>query len=128
MLTDYPVSPTIPVADVEKAKDFYQNTLGLKVSDMSMPDGVLFEAGGGSRLYIYQRTPTMAEHTLASFMVDDVNAVVSDLKNKGVEFEQYDMPNGIKTDENGVAEMGGVKSAWFKDPDGNILAVVQPPS
>jgi hypothetical protein len=63
--------------------------------------------------------------TLASFEVEDAEATVGEMREKGVDFEEYDLP-GLKT-EGGIAELGGVKGAWFKDPDGNILAVFEPP-
>ena len=67
-----------------------------------------------------------AQHTLGAFMVADVEAAVAELRGKGVRFEEYDLP-GLKT-VNGIAELGGTRGAWFKDPEGNILSVVQPPA
>jgi catechol 2,3-dioxygenase-like lactoylglutathione lyase family enzyme len=125
MLSNYPVTPTIPITDIAKSKDFYQNTLGLTPVDIVMTDGLMFSAGQGTTLYLYQRGRSKADHTLASFQVDNLDSVVTDLSNKGVKFEYYDLPNGIKTDSRGIAEMKGIKSAWFKDPDGNILGLVE---
>jgi catechol 2,3-dioxygenase-like lactoylglutathione lyase family enzyme len=125
MLKNSPVTPTIPVTDIKKAKDFYQNKLGLKLDDKQMPDGLLFEAGEETLLYIYERGKSTADHTLASFKVDNIEQEIKELTEKGILFEQYDLPNGLVTDENGIATMGNVKSAWFKDPDDNILALVQ---
>lgn len=125
MLKNYPVSPTIPVTDINRAKDFYQNTLGLTPVNINMPDGLLFTAGQGTTVYLYTRSPSTADHTLAGFQVDDINKVVDGLIAKGVRFERYDFPNGIKTNDKGIAVMGEIKSAWFKDPDGNILALNQ---
>jgi catechol 2,3-dioxygenase-like lactoylglutathione lyase family enzyme len=108
---------------MERAKKFYEETLGLQASDTR--EGAVYECGGGTRLALYQReTPTKADHTAAGWQVEDVEAVVQALGEKGVVFERYDMP-GLKTDERGIASGGGVKGAWFKDPDGNILSVVQ---
>lgn len=126
MLIDSPVVPTIPVTDIDRAIDFYENKLGLKQNSMQVEkDGALFDAGGGTMLYLYERGVSKADHTLASFSVDDVEKIVDELSEKGVVFEQYDMPNGMKTDAKGIARMGNMKSAWFKDPDGNILAVLE---
>jgi len=126
MLTNSPVTPAIPVTDIRKAIDFYKNTLGLKQSAMQMEkDGALFDAGEGTKIYLYQRGQSKADHTLASFNVDNIEEIVDELFQKGVVFEQYDMPNGIKTDAKGIATMGDMKSAWFKDPDGNILAILE---
>ncbi len=125
MLTNASVYPTIPVTDMNRAKDFYTNTLGLKLDDKSEPAGVVFKAGN-TKLYIYQRGPSRADHTLASFDVDNLEQTINELSQKGIVFEQYDIPEmGLKTDEKGIAVQGSVKGAWFKDPDGNILAISQ---
>lgn len=128
MLNNSPVTPTIAVTDLKRAKDFYEGKLGL-TEDMSMSDdnGVLYNAGQGSKLYIYSRSnaPT-ADHTQVSFKVDNIETSIDELSAKGVSFEHYEMPEmGLKTDEKGVAVMGNLKSAWFKDPDGNILSLLQ---
>lgn len=84
----------------------------------------MFEAAGGTMLMVYERPGSKApENTVLGFGVaaDKFDAVMQDLKARGVKFEDYDIPEmGLKT-TNGVAVMGGMKSAWFKDPDGNIL-------
>lgn len=117
--------PTIPVTDISRAIDFYVNKLGLKQNPMSMEkDGALFDAGKGTMLYLYQRAASKADHTLASFAVENLEQTMGELLETGVTFEHYDMP-GLKTDEKGVATNGNIKSAWFKDPDGNILGLVE---
>ena len=123
MLGDKPVAPTIPVTDLARAKVFYQDKLGL-ILEKEMPEGISFKAGGNTHLYLYKRGPSTADHTLASFLVENVEAAVDELGAKGIVFEQYDFP-GLKTNEKGIAVMSkeGEKAAWFKDPDGNILAV-----
>ncbi|MBS1255554.1 MAG: hypothetical protein MAG581_01363 [Deltaproteobacteria bacterium] len=119
MLAKSRVAAILPVVDLEGARKFYEDKLGLQAGDS--PGGVMFECGRGTQLVLYQRdTPTKADHTAAGWEVDDVEKVVHDLREKGVVFEKYDM-----TDESGIATMGGVKGAWFKDPEGNILSVVQ---
>lgn len=125
MLGNFSVSPTIPVTDLQRAKDFYTQKLGL-VIEKELSAGITFKAGNGTRLYIYKRGPSKADHTLASFLVKDVEAAIDELVAKGVVFEQYDFP-GLKTNTKGIAVMDkeGEKGAWFKDPDGNILAVGQ---
>jgi catechol 2,3-dioxygenase-like lactoylglutathione lyase family enzyme len=125
MLTDAPISPTIPVTDIQRAKDFYHVKLGFAIIS-EKPAGVGFKAGENTKFYIYKRGPSKADHTLASFTVRDVEIAVDELTAKGIVFEQYDFP-GLKTNEKGIAEMPqeGEKGAWFKDPDGNILAVGQ---
>lgn len=126
MLGNFRVTATIPVTDIDKAKDFYINKLGLKENPkMKDTDGILLNAGDGTDLYIYQRGQSKADHTLATFKVNDIETLISELFEKGISFEHYDLPNGLKTNEKGIATMGSVKSAWFKDPDGNILALIQ---
>ena len=88
---------------------------------------ISFTAGGGTELYIYQRGPSKADHTLAAFEVPDIEAAIDEMTQKGIKFEQYDFP-GLKTNEKGIAISEGEeeKGAWFKDPDGNILAISEP--
>jgi catechol 2,3-dioxygenase-like lactoylglutathione lyase family enzyme len=123
MLGNLPVAPTIPVTDMKRAREFYEGVLGLTVKKENKM-GLLLEAGEGTMLYLYQRGPSTADHTLAAFTVPDIEKTVDELTEKGVTFEQYDLP-GLKTNEKGIAisEGEGEKGAWFKDPDGNILAV-----
>lgn len=116
-------TPTIAVSDIERAKKFYGETLGLKVNDERL-DGVRYEAGGGSLVLVYQsQFAGTAKSTCASFEVDDLDKAVGDLRERGVVFEEYDLP-GLKTVD-GIAELEGIRGAWFKDPDGNIISVGQ---
>jgi predicted enzyme related to lactoylglutathione lyase len=118
------LSATIPVVDIERAKKFYQETLGLRLVREDPSPGAYFDTEeDGSHLYIYQRAPSKADHTLAGFAVSDIKSAVEDLKAKGVQFDVYDMP-GV-TWEGEIADFGGGKSAWFKDSEGNILALDQ---
>ena len=124
MLKDKMVVATLPVVDMERARKFYEEKLGLKVTQTDM-GGVMLQAGSGTALYLYQRGPTKADHTVASFNVDNIEAEISDLRAKGVVFEEYDIPlMHIKT-INGLATMDGTKMAWFKDTEGNILSITQ---
>ncbi len=126
MLTNAPVTAMIPSTDIKRSREFYENVLGLKKSEMASPeDAALYECGNGTTLYVYVRGESKAEHTLATFTVQALEQEVDELTKKGVKFEHYEMPNGIKTDEKGVATMGSLKSAWFRDPDGNILSILQ---
>lgn len=120
MLSDSMVFATVAVSDLAASKQFYGETLGLKQTDEN-PGGVTYESGGG-KLFIYQAPSAGTNQaTSASWQVDDIEAVVADLKQKGVQFEQYDMPGGTR--EGDIHMMGPMKAAWFKDPDGNILNV-----
>jgi len=123
MLTDYMVAPTLPVVDLERALRFYEEKLGLKVAQRDPSPGAMLQCGKGTMLYLYQRAATKADHTVAAFNVDDVEAVVKELKSKGVVFEEYDMP-GLRT-VNSIATVGSMKGAWFKDTEGNILGLSQ---
>jgi catechol 2,3-dioxygenase-like lactoylglutathione lyase family enzyme len=124
MLKDKMVAATLPVVDMERARKFYEDKLGLKVMQADK-GGVMLQAGGGTALFLYQRGPTKADHTVASFNVDNIEAEMSELGAKGVVFEEYDMPQmHIKT-VNGLATMDGAKMAWFKDTEGNILSITQ---
>ena len=122
MLNQFPVHPTISVTDLEQAKNFYGDTLGLKSKGEMAKGHIQYEAGEGTVLLVFQRKdPPRAENTVASFWVDDVESVVKELRERGVKFEELDSPE-LKT-VNGVATMGEAKAAWFKDPEGNILAI-----
>jgi catechol 2,3-dioxygenase-like lactoylglutathione lyase family enzyme len=126
MLADAPIQAILVAADIERAKKFYVEKLGLKPVDAPLPeDGAAFESGKGTWFYVYERgAGSKADHTVAGWMVDDVEKAVAELRERGVEFERYDMP-GLKTDERGIAVSGPAKSAWFKDSEGNILAVTE---
>ncbi len=114
------VSPTLPVVDLKRSEKFYQEKLGLKLLREDPSPGA-FLGAGGCELYIYQRAPSKADHTVAAFKVDNFENSLKDLRAKGIKFEEYDLPN-LKT-RDGVFAMNGYKTAWFKDPDGNIIAI-----
>lgn len=124
MLGNAEVRATIAVKDIEKAKAFYGGTLGLKLTREN-EGGVTYEAGGGTNVEVYpSQYAGTAKNTVVGFRVDDLEAAMEQMRGKGIRFEEYDFP-GLKT-ENGVAKLGDDKGAWFADPDGNILALVQP--
>ena len=125
MLTNRPVTTILPVTNLERAKTFYAQNLGLRpANEAPLPDALVFEAGAGAKLELQKRDrPTTAEHTVASFEVEDIEREVSDLERHGVRFEDYDMP-GLKTERH-IARMNEHRAAWFKDPDGNILCIHQ---
>jgi catechol 2,3-dioxygenase-like lactoylglutathione lyase family enzyme len=124
MLGDAPVFATIGVKDIEKAKEFYGETLGLKLKP-GMEDDAVYEAGGGTGVALYETAENAGTNkaTYATWEVQDIEALMGNLRDKGVEFEEYDQP-GLKTD-NGLATWENQKAAWFKDPDGNILCLHQ---
>lgn len=123
MLGGRGVDPTIRVTNLERAKRFYEGSLGLKPVPFDAPGHARYDCGGGCHVVIYEGAAPKADHTLATFEVSDIEATARDLRSKGVQFEEYDMP-GLKT-VNGLVAIGPWRGGWFKDPDGNILAVGQ---
>jgi catechol 2,3-dioxygenase-like lactoylglutathione lyase family enzyme len=123
MLSKAPIIPYIPVSDVPRARKFYEQTLGLKMKEEN-PEGVLYECGKGSVVFVYRSAGAGSSKASVAFWdVAELDAEVAELRSKGVKLEDYDMP-GVKT-VNGIATNGKIKAAWFKDPDGNILALSQ---
>lgn len=120
LLTDAPCRPTIAVSDKAKAMAYYGGVLGLAFVDEN-PVGATFQCGG-TFFEIYP-TPLAgtARNTVAGFEVPDLEASMRELRARGVVFEDYDRP----PTRDGIAQLGPNRGAWFKDPDGNILALVQ---
>jgi catechol 2,3-dioxygenase-like lactoylglutathione lyase family enzyme len=123
MLGDKPAAATLAVKDMEAAKKFYEETLGLKKAGTDDPSGTMYKSGD-SMVFVYpSEFAGTNKATAASWGVgDDLDKIVADLKAKGVAFEQYDIP-GL-TREGDVHVMGEMRAVWFKDPDGNILNLV----
>jgi catechol 2,3-dioxygenase-like lactoylglutathione lyase family enzyme len=116
------VMPTIAVDDLDRAIRFYSDKLGLSVRRLEgEAAAALVEVGDSDRLLLYQSTYKRGETTYASFLCKDVEGTVRELRDKGVTFEEYDFP-GLKT-VNGVATSGDMKTGWFKDSEGNTLAI-----
>ncbi|HYI94424.1 MAG TPA: VOC family protein [Bryobacteraceae bacterium] len=112
------------VDDTRKAKEFYGQTLGLKVTD-SEENTVELHLGSGAKVLIYPKpNHKPATFTILNFPVDNVDKAVDELTERGVRFEIYDLPS-LKTDQRGVFRGGGPTIAWFKDPAGNILSVLE---
>jgi catechol 2,3-dioxygenase-like lactoylglutathione lyase family enzyme len=115
--------PTIAVEDLDRAIRFYGETLGLSVRRLEGDtNSALVEVGSSDRLLLYKSSYRRGETTYCSFLTDDVEGTVRDLQNKGVRFEEYDFP-GLKTVHGIASTEGGLKSGWFKDSEGNILAI-----
>ncbi|HKA37495.1 MAG TPA: VOC family protein [Thermoanaerobaculia bacterium] len=123
MLKNAPIRAYIPVSNVPRARKFYEQTVGLKPKE-EYAGGVTYECGG-AEVFLYP-TPNAgtSRASQAFWQVEDVEAEVSELKSRGVRFEEYDMPGGVVM-KNSIVEAGGAKTAWFKDTEGNILAVSQ---
>lgn len=125
MLNTYPCAAMIPAADFDRAKAWYEKLGFQAVADKSDEYGVVYECGGGTEFSVYpSEFAGTGKQTVMGWEVPDVEVEKKELENMGVTFEEYDLP-GIKT-ENGIASLGGWKGAWFKDSEGNILAITQP--
>ncbi len=122
MLNEFLAVTTLVVTDIDLARPFYQEQLGLTLLDES-PAGIRFGAGKGSQLTIRRGQPPASGPTVAHFEVDDVEAVVRDLTSRGVTFEEYETPKTV----NFIAQFGPVRAAWFKDPAGNVLGLREGP-
>jgi len=125
MLSELEIIATIPAADIARARGFYKDTLGLDPSE-ERADGLIYQTPSGSQFLIYE-TPNAgtAQNTAMSWVTTDIEGDVADLRSRGVVFEEYDFP-GLKT-EDGIATNDGLRAAWFKDSEGNILAVSETP-
>jgi catechol 2,3-dioxygenase-like lactoylglutathione lyase family enzyme len=123
MLGDSKAFSGFAVGDIEKAKEFYGRTLGLKVSESN--GSLTLHLAGGNNVLIYPKpNHTPATFTVLNFPVKDINQAVDELAGRGVRFEIYDLPE-IKTDKKGIMRGNGPTIAWFKDPAGNILSVIE---
>src|SRR6188474_223153 len=127
MFTSTKATNSFAVDDVQKAREFYEQTLGLGTTVLDEEHGVMsIQLAGGRDTFLYAQTDfTPATYTVLNFEVDDVDAAVDELGSRGVSFERYD---GFEQDEKGIARGPGPHIAWFKDPAGNILAVMEQPS
>jgi len=122
MLENAKAFTTFSVKDLQEAKEFYGKVLGLKVVEWA--EGLELHLAGDARVFIYPKPDhTPATFTVLNFPVDDVDKTVSEMKNRGIRFEHYNLKD-LKTDEKGIFRGPGPTIAWFKDPAGNILSVL----
>lgn len=123
-LSDSPVSAAIAVSDIDRAKEFYEGKLGLSGGKLEADGGVTYACADGTSIHPYPSPDNAGKSgaTLAFWTVADVEATVDELTSKGIAFEQYGEP--FNTDAKGIARFeGNAAGAWFKDPDGNVLAL-----
>ena len=121
MQKEIKIMPTLPATDLNRAKSFYENKLGLKTV-RAINGELIMSSGNGVNISIYKReTPTKADHTVLTFEVEKIEPEIKILKSKGVIFEDYDMPSLKAT--NHIYQRGAEKAAWFKDTEGNILCI-----
>jgi catechol 2,3-dioxygenase-like lactoylglutathione lyase family enzyme len=122
MLKDSDIVAILPAEDMDRARRFYEETLGFEPESVD-PGGVYYRSGS-SRFSVY---PTQfagtSQHTQAGWLVDDVRKAVAELRERGIEFQEYDFP-GLKT-EDGIADLGSELAAWFRDTEGNTIGVFQ---
>jgi catechol 2,3-dioxygenase-like lactoylglutathione lyase family enzyme len=131
MLKDSPAATRLPARDLERARAFYAEKLGLEPIE-ERPGGLLYECGG-TRFGVFQSVGAPSgDHTQMGWQVDDLEAVVGELRARGVVFEEYDLPdfrtvNGIVEIEGNYPSIGvGERAAWFRDSEGNLLGIGQP--
>ena len=124
MLTDSPAFSGFSVDDADRARQFYEETLGLRVTVMPEMGGLLrLHLGGGTEVLVYAKpNHEPATFTVLNFPVPDIEKAVDELVGRGVGFEHYEDP---PTDEKGIMRAGGPLIAWFTDPAGNVFSVIQ---
>ena len=124
MLKSARAQTALPAQDLDRAKAFYRDTLGLQPLEEDAGN-VRYRVGDGTEFNVFRTMGAPSgTHTQMAFIVEDIVGEVKDLKSRGVTFEEYDYPE-LKT-KDGIAEGGGAKVAWFKDSEGNLLNIVQP--
>ena len=123
MAADARFHATLPCSDFERAKAFYAEKLGLTPSE-EQPGGAFYEGAGGTRFLLFPSSGRASgTHTQVGWLVDDIEATVRELEQRGVQFEEYDFPGFDR--ETRIARTGEVRSAWFKDSEGNLIGIVQ---
>jgi catechol 2,3-dioxygenase-like lactoylglutathione lyase family enzyme len=123
MLANHPIHTALPAVDLERARRFYAEKLGL-APESEMLGGLFYRCGENSRFLLFpSQGKALGTHTQGSWIVDDIEAEVASLKARGVIFEEYDTPS-LSTVQS-VAITGPAKGAWFKDSEGNLLGLVQ---
>jgi catechol 2,3-dioxygenase-like lactoylglutathione lyase family enzyme len=125
MLSDHPVFPILLSRDLDATRHFYHEVLGLEIAREDPGDRIVFRCGGGTQLAVtLSTTGTRDTQTQMAWRVPDIHAAVADLRSRGVRIEEYTAPDPVTTA--GIADMGHSWAAWFVDPGGNVLAVVEP--
>ena len=126
MVADNKISAVLCSTDLVRSREFYEQKVGLELSPETIENHLVFECGAGTTLLVYGRgSPSQADHTQVRFWTNDLTSDVAELKARGVVFEEYDFPT-LKTVDSIATTPGVGRSAWFRDPDGNTIALVQP--
>ena len=121
MLDDAMLVTTVAVTDLDRAKRFFREQVGLQILDET-PFAIRFGAGKGTQMSVRRGQPNV-DQTVGHFEVDDIEAVIRDLTSRGITFEEYETPKTT----NFIAQIGPARGAWFKDPDGNVFGVREGP-
>ena len=125
MLSEYPSFPILLAKDLDAARAFYHDTLGLEILREDPGDRIIFRSGSGTQIAVTLSTiGTSDSQTQMAWRVPDIHAAVADLRARGVRIEEYTAPDPVTVD--GIADMGHSWAAWFIEPSKNCLAVVQP--
>lgn len=127
MLANAPLYPVLAVSDLGRARAWYADKLGLEPA-MEVDGSLIYRVGGGMFMLYETATAGTAKNTTAGWMVDDLEAVMSDLRGRGVRFEDYDIENGPKTVDGVAGDATRGRTAWFTDSEGNVLSITQPPA
>ena len=123
MLQNSPIIPYIPASDLARARQFYEEVIGFKPSQ-EVNGGIVYRCGNGTEVFMYvSQGAGTSKASQAFFPVKDIKAEMTELRSRGLEFEHYDVPG--MTMEDDIMTGGGAMAAWFKDSEGNIMAIVQ---
>ena len=121
MLSDAMIVPAVAVADLDRAKQFYGQQVGLPILDET-PFTLRFGCGAGTQLAVRRGTPNVGQ-TVAHFEVADIEGAIAELQSRGVTFDDYETPKTV----NFIAQLGPARGVWFRDPDGNVLGLREGP-
>ena len=124
MLSDHPVFPILLSTDLDASREFYHGTLGLPIVREDPSDRIIFGSAGGTLVVTSSTIGTKDTQTQVAWRVPNISAALDDLRSRGVRIEEYEAPDPVTHE--GIADMGHSWAAWFTDPSGNVLAVVEP--
>lgn len=124
MLSDHPAFPILLSTDLDASREFYHGTLGLPILREDPSDRIVFGSAGGTLVVTSSTIGTKDTQTQMAWRVPNISAALEDLRSRGVRIEEYEAPDPVTHD--GIADMGHSWAAWFTDPSGNVLAVVEP--
>lgn len=124
MLSDHPVFPILLSTDLDASREFYHGTLGLPIVREDPSDRIIFGSAGGTLVVTRSTIGTKDTQTQVAWRVPNISAALEDLRSRGVRIEEYEAPDPVTHE--GIADMGHSWAAWFTDPSGNVLAVVEP--